>query len=141
MISPLIIPTSQDYGYNPSLIEFNGKRMISYRYHPKPDEWRTQMMIGVEQDGLMLEKKLKVGDIYADMSHEDGRFFMFSGKLHISLTLAVFPGVVGALTPCVQAYGELVEKPDCWQLEKMVIPKVPGNDFQQQQKNYVFFEA
>jgi predicted GH43/DUF377 family glycosyl hydrolase len=140
MITPTLILTTRDHGYNPSVIDFNGRRLMSYRYHPVAGQWRTLLMMQEVIDGAYQERPIHIGGHYHDMSQEDGRLFIFRGKLHISFTLAVFPGVPNATVPCVCAYGELVDGKSGWTVEKVVIPKVGNNNWQAQEKNFVFFE-
>lgn len=141
MITLTPIPTTHDHGYNPSVIDFNGRRLMSYRYHPVVGQWRTLLMMQEVIDGAYQERPIQISGHYHDMSQEDGRLFIFRGKLHISFTLAVFPGVPNATVPCVCAYGELVERREGWFVEKVIIPKIGNNDWSGQCKNLVFFEA
>ena len=134
------VMTGFDNGYNPSIIEFGDKKLMSYRHHPNPDEWRTNLVISEESGGVGFEYPLRFPDMYSDMSHEDGRFFVFNGKLHMSFTLSVFPGVRNAVVPCVTGYGELIKDESGWRVDSVTLPKYGMNNFQSQEKNMVFFE-
>lgn len=113
---------------------------MSYRYHPVKDQWRTQIMIQEWMIVSVRECKLHLPEQYAEMSHEDGRFFWFNGHLHMSLTVAVFPGVPNTSPPCITIYGKLYKEGDFWELRDIVVPKFGGNDWSGQNKNNVFFE-
>lgn len=140
MISPTLIPTSMPHGYNASITTHRGMRLMSYRYHPNPEQWRTQMMIQEWHENHVQEYQLRLPDEYAEMSHEDGRFFYFNGLLCLSLTVAVFPGVINAPPPCVTVYGMLEKNGDFYELKHVVKPKFGDNNWQGQSKNNVFFE-
>lgn len=128
------------HGYNASIVEHVGNRLMSYRYHPNPKQWRTQMVIQEWGENWVNESHVKLPEKYADMSHEDGRFFMFNGHLCMSLTVAVFPGVENVPPPCATVYGMLDKKEDGWHLEHVIQPKFGENDFRGQSKNNIFFE-
>ena len=118
-------------------MDFGGRVITSYRHHPNHAEWRTRISIleGSSELPLNLPEK------YEDMSHEDGRFFIFRGKLHISLTRSVFPGVRGTSIPCATAYGEIEKTESGWVMRDVIFPKYGKNNFQGQEKNFVFFES
>lgn len=140
MIQPTIIPTLMPHGYNASIIEYDGNRLLTYRYHPVGGEWRTNLMACGCGDFWQQEFPITFPPPYDKMSQEDGRLFYFNGKLHLSFTLAVFPGVPNTIVPCVCGYGELVKSETEWRINNVIIPAVPQNDFNWQCKNLVFFE-
>jgi predicted GH43/DUF377 family glycosyl hydrolase len=140
MIQHTIIPTYHDNGYNPSIIRADTGVLMSYRYHPNRNKWRTVMMIVEEREGCNRELPLILDGIYADMSHEDGRLFYFNGKLHISLTVSVFPGTTNTAIPCAMVYGELERLNTHWSMKKIFMPKFGLNEFVGQEKNWLFFE-
>jgi len=140
VIQPTIIPTAMPHGYNASVEEFGGIRLLSYRYHPNPNQWRTQIMIQESIADYLKEEKLVLPDFYSEMSHEDGRMFWYKGSLHMSLTVAVFPGVENTSPPCITIYGELRRGEDFWYLDNVVTPKYGNNDWSGQNKNNLFFE-
>src|SRR6478736_914126 len=135
MIQPTIIPTAMPHGYNASVAMLGGCKLFSYRYHPNQGQWRTQMAIQESSDIWATDILLKLPDFYAEMSHEDGRFFWFNGKLHMSLTVAVFPGVENTSPPCITIYGELRRGENFWHLDSVVTPKYGNNDWSGQNKN------
>ncbi len=89
---------------------------------------------------MINEKPLLMFGIYSSMSHEDGRFFVFKDRLHMSLTVSAFTSYSGALVPCATIYGELVETGYNWQIRDGKMANYGFNNFQGQEKNHVFFE-
>lgn len=140
MISPTIITTAMPHGYNASVERFDGRLLFSYRYHQDKTKWRTQIMIQDSGENWVRELHLKLPEQYAGMSHEDARFFIFRGKLYLSLTVAVFPSVPNVPPPCITIYGRLELQEDCWRLVDVIEPKYGGNDWSGQVKNNVFFD-
>jgi hypothetical protein len=140
MITPTLIPTYHPHGYNLSLIRFNDQLISSYRYHPNHKEWRTKISIQAKKDGFVQERTLQIFGIYADMSHEDGRLFIYDGKLYISVTVSAFPGSPNVTVPCATGYGELKQDGNNWVIEKFHLPKFGRNNFEAQEKNHVYFE-
>lgn len=140
MISPSLIPTAMPHGYNASIESFADIRIMSYRYHPIQGQWRTQIMIQECLCDWIEERQVRLPEQYAEMSHEDGRLFWHDFQLHMSLTVAVFPGVPNTSPPCITIYGRLEKNGDFWELRDIVIPKFGGNDWSGQVKNNLFFE-
>ena len=136
-----VVTTGKDHGYNPSIIEHGGKKLMSYRFHPNPKEWRTNLVISETSPSHCDEYIIRFPDKYSDMSHEDGRFFTFNGKLHMSFTLAAFPGVENVTIPCATGYGELIRDDLGWRVDSVTFPKYGLNNFQGQEKNFCFFES
>lgn len=145
MISPSIIFTAMPHGYNASIAEIRNegekpRRLLSYRYHPKKGEWRTQIMIQDGGENWVRDMRLELPLQYGEMSHEDGRFFWHRDKIHMSLTVAIFPGVTSVPPPCITIYGRLENRETKWELVDVVQPKFGNNDWSGQNKNNVFFE-
>lgn len=126
------------FAYNPSIIDFGWRTITTSRYHPKPDEWRTRLAVS---DGGDIQYMLEFPQPYAEMSQEDARLFIYGGKLFISVTLSVFPGNPNSVIPCSQAYCELWKDSDGgWHVWDAKLPRYGNNNFQGQEKNWVFFE-
>jgi predicted GH43/DUF377 family glycosyl hydrolase len=117
-------------GYNNSLMEWNGQRVSVYRWHPKPDAWRTELAAWTGQRVV----KIAAPKGFEQHSLEDGRLFVHNGKLHLSFTVASQQG-------CVIQYGEVDPQPDGWRLVKTYQPRYKGNDFSTLQKNWSFWSA
>lgn len=122
-------------GYNMTIIEWNEKRIAVYRWHPKPDLWRTELA------GWTGEKTVRIipPKGFEQHSIEDGRLFVHNGKLHLSYTLAQMGSK--ELPYCVVQYGELDTSSDTWRIVNYFQPKYGKNDFTGMEKNFVFFEA
>jgi predicted GH43/DUF377 family glycosyl hydrolase len=133
-IQILPVATKHSGGYNPSVAEYRNKSFLSYRYHPKSDHWRTQMVVVC--DGVT--KPLMLPEKYKDYSHEDGRYFQHDGRLYMSVTVARSRVNGQAHDPCLVGYGEMVEYVDGWYLANWVEPKHAENVWTKQTKNLVF---
>lgn len=131
MIAPVITPTFQQHGYNMSIAD---GEWFSYRYHPNPKEWRTKIMIG--RKGI--ERKLEIDGIYADMSHEDARFFRYKNQDWLSVTVAAFHA--GQIPPCATIYGRIEMDGPVYRLKDVRQPKYGRNDFSALEKNWCFFQ-
>jgi predicted GH43/DUF377 family glycosyl hydrolase len=124
--------TAKPNGYNPSMIEWNGDIVRSYRYHPDSD-WKTLISI-IDKDG---DQPLEMPESLKGYSVEDMRLFTHQGKLHASYTVST---TRQKQFFCVIAYGELVKEGHGWRLASHIIPKYPQNDFSATVKNWVFWE-
>lgn len=117
-------------GYNLTTLEWNGKRVGVYRWHPKPDQWRTELAAWT---GERTVKVLPPAG-FEQHSMEDGRLFVHNDKLYLSYTVASQRG-------CVIQYGELDTNGDAWKIARHFQPKWAGNDFLSLQKNWSFWSA
>lgn len=131
-VSSEVMPTRREYGYNPSLVRYGDNSISSYRFHPDPKSWRTEIVINDGQECL-----LEGPSAYPLHSFEDARLFVFRGKLHASITV----GKSGqGISPCIVGYGELLKAGDRWKFKNFYVPKYGNNTFTSQEKNWVFFE-
>lgn len=131
-IKPQLVETKFKHGYNPSIIEFEGRLLTSYRYHPNPLFWRTQLAIvdGGETFHIQAPKG------FEEHSLEDGRLFIHKDKLHISYVVACAPNNV---FQCVIQYGELVRDDKGWIIQNNYQPDFGRNDFSGSEKNWCPF--
>lgn len=127
-----LFKTAHEYGYNPSIIEHGNKSLISYRHHPDPKSWRTELAM---TDGVQTWK-IEVPR-FNDHSLEDMRLFEFQGKLHGGFTIA---RSADGFFKCVCAYGELVFGGQSWSVLNPIMPKYGRNDFSAMEKNFCFWE-
>ncbi len=124
------IPTQLPHGYNPTIINWKGRMLAIYRYHPEKN-WSTRLVI---QDGDM-DFALRTNEGIAEFSHEDARFFEHDGRLWLALILT--KTVMGAWK-CAVGYGELTTDKG-WKLGEVIIPNYGKNDWSGTQKNFCFF--
>lgn len=124
------VATAFKHGYNLSAIDWEGKRLMTYRYHPD----------GIGKTMLAIDDGERTGTISIPIeqgySHEDGRLFTHQGKLWLSYTISMWP----THPNCLIGYGELVRDGDGWKIAKHNQIKYGGNDFSGMVKNLVFFE-
>ena len=107
---------------------------MSYRFHPKPGHWRTELCIVAEG----VTQPLRVPDKYKDHSAEDCRLFIYQGKPHASVTISRTRVNGQAVDPCVQIVGELDWGKKEWTLKNWRQPQYGKNDMTGTEKNWVF---
>lgn len=122
-------PVAQPHGYNLSGHELNGTRYHSYRWHPDPTSWRTQLVIN--------EQPLVPPLDYTPYSLEDARLFTHVGKLHAAITVARNSGQHFF---CITGYGEIHNDGKAWSFKSFHQPKFGKNDWAAMEKNWVPFE-
>lgn len=132
-IRPKVVKTAMSHGYNSSLIEWKGIPIRVYRHHPDPAHWRTQLYLDDGVNTFQIEPP----DQFKDYSMEDGRLFIYQGKLHLSYVISHAPENIWK---CVIQYGELVQEGQTWKVINYKQPKYGKNDFTGLEKNWVFFE-
>lgn len=100
--------------YNPSIIRFNGKLVMVYRFHP---EETLVTRLGVaeldENFNVTYKQVLEIND--DNMSHEDGRLFELQGELWLSYVSSSWP----TFPSCSHKYVRL-SKPDHWRCDSPV---------------------
>lgn len=132
--APRLIPCETHFrnAYNPSITDFNGKRLMTFRYHPDRDKWRTilAMWDGQTTQPIQVPKELQA------YSWEDGRLFTHDGKLWISYVLSQYPSTPAR---CIVGYSQLVHEGHAWKVKEHFQPMYPGNDFGGTTKNWLFF--
>lgn len=122
--------TAQNNGYNLSMIDFQGKRYFTYRYHF--GGWKTRLAI-TGSDGNDLE--LMVDPLIEQFSREDLRLFILEGKLHGAYTVS---NANGNEFMCYMAYGEITKDESGYKISHIQI-KRQGNDFTGTTKNWTPF--
>lgn len=131
-----LLPMTHAHGYNPSMEDYGGATFYAYRWHPKPNHWRTE--IAIVRNGV--ERPLIPPPQYSQHSIEDPRFFVYRNKLHVALTIARTRVSGQSVDPCIVGYGILAQSPDGWHLENWREPLHPNNTWSKQSKNLVFWE-
>lgn len=127
-----LFKTAHEYGYNLSSALYGDKFLSTYRYHPDPKSWRTELAM---TDGVQTWK-IEVPR-FSDHSLEDMRLFEFQGKLHGGFTIA---RSTDGFFKCVCAYGELTFGGQSWSVLNPIMPKYGRNDFSAMEKNFCFWE-
>ena len=135
-IQPTIVQTAHEHGYNLSIMQVGTSLLKTYRYHPNPASWRTELAL--ECDGVT--KPIIVPKQYYQHSHEDGRMFMLRGKPHLSCTISRSRVNGQSVDPSVTGFGELAERNNGWVLENWIEPNHGNNNWTGQCKNLVFWE-
>lgn len=123
------------YGYNPSIIRFNGRLLMAYRWHPE-HESQTRLAIAELSDDFSV---MNDRDIFVQArSAEDPRLFIYNGNLHIGFVDSSWPEVN---PKCVTKYGKLREYQDHWLIEDIHQPMIGRNDGASLEKNFVFWDS
>src|SRR5438093_6406216 len=122
--------------YNPSLIRFQDRLLLSYRFHDRAD-WRTSLAIADLDASFrsICTKPFLPPDELKENSWEDSRLFTHQGRLWMSATVSQWPATQFR---SIVAYGQLLEVDDHWKLASWFVPNHAGNDFTGLQKNWVF---
>lgn len=121
---PLDTTKLYPFGYNPSIVEFGGKMLMAYRYHPEANA-ATKVAIW---DG---EKNNPI-DVPDTDSAEDPRLFVWADELFMSFVASKWP----EMAKSVVRYGRL----DTGKLTSIIQPAHGMNDWSEMEKNWVFFE-
>jgi predicted GH43/DUF377 family glycosyl hydrolase len=125
------------HGYNMTSLEWQGKRIGVFRWHPNANQWQTELA-GVGADGKVVRIAAPKG--FEKQSIEDGRLFIHRDKLHLSYTVARDNGT-GKMPTCVVQYGELDTSAEPWRIMNPVQPRYRGNDFTKLEKNWSFISS
>lgn len=126
-----LFKTANEFGYNPSIIEHGDNVLTTYRHHPDPKSWRTELALDDGRQTWTIDVPR-----FNDHSLEDMRLFRHEDKLYGSFTIARSGEL---FSPCVAAYGELVFTGQKWVVQNIKVPRYKGNDFSGQQKNWCLF--
>lgn len=122
--------------YNPSILRYKNRLLLSYRQHSRKD-WRTALFIAELDEALkpISVKPIIPPDELKDNSHEDCRLFLHMDKLWLSWTVSQWPATEFR---AVVAYGALLEAPESFRIRPYYIPGYGANDFTTIQKNWLF---
>lgn len=130
------IPYAPRLAYNPSILRPVIKLWTTWRIHPDPKSWRTELQL---HDGENFWPVTVPG--FEQYSLEDGRLFMFQGKAHLSLTISRSPLPGQSFSPCVCGYGELKRTDSGFVIPQVIRPQFGTNSsFSGTVKNLLFFE-
>ena len=130
---PLNRKQLKPHGYNPSIIRWNGRILMAYRFHPGY-EWATRLAVAeLDQSFKVIgHKELGLGD---KASFEDPRLFIHQDALWMSWTESAGPT---GNWHCVVKYGKLKEEEKLWTVPGQFQPKFGFNDGAALEKGWVF---
>lgn len=118
-------------GYNPSIIRFNGKLVLCYRFHPDGTKSTRLGIAELDEDFKVLSTQTL--DINDDVpSHEDGRLYVWKQDLYLCYVSSHWPNILA----CNVKYCRL-SKPDHWRCDQPV--DYPHSDRDTTEKNHVPF--
>lgn len=126
--------------YNPSIVQFQNRLLLSFRIHDRNGDWRTSLRIAeldASLNAISVKPFLPPPEL-KDNSHEDARLWIHQSKLWISWTVSLWPATEFR---AIVGYGQLLESSEAWTIGKFYIPDFGRNDFTACEKNWVFFEA
>jgi hypothetical protein len=121
------------FGYNPSIIHWKGKYLLTYRYHPE-NRFSTRLAIAELDADFNVTHNEEIQGLEG-VSVEDSKLFIHRGRLCMSWINAVWPA---EKPTCSVRYGVL-EKRDKWMVTDKFWPKYGKNDGSGTEKNWVFF--
>lgn len=130
-VATLVLHTEnlKPFGYNPSIIEFDGKLMMLYRYHEGTPATKLAGAIIGDAGHVLASTEL----IQNAKSQEDPKLFRIGESICFSCVQSTFPVVPLRSTVW---YGEFVSAPSEM---VQITPKLPRNDGSAMQKNWVFW--
>jgi hypothetical protein len=136
IVRAMPVQISHKHGYNLSILRVGNNSWMTYRHHPNPASWRTEMTLEISNGVYVTPVPIVPPKKYDLHSQEDGRLFMFRGKPHISVTISR-SFLNGVKSPCITGYGELSSD---GKITNWVEPQIGKNAWNGQEKNWVFFE-
>lgn len=107
---------------------------MTYRWHPRPDHWRTELVIVAAGETL----PMRMPEKYKDHSAEDCRLFIYQGKPHCSITISRTRMNGQSIDPCIQVVGELDWGKKEWTLKNWRQPVYGKNDMTWTEKNWTW---
>jgi predicted GH43/DUF377 family glycosyl hydrolase len=126
------------FGYNGSLIRFEGRLLLAYRYHVD-NKLSTKLAVAELDDNFNVIRNSNLEIAGNHQSSEDPRLFIYQGKLWMSYVCSTWPSQNPV---CVTKYGMLNQISNGWgivpQTEKQ--PAYGKNDGTSLEKNFIFWE-
>jgi predicted GH43/DUF377 family glycosyl hydrolase len=118
--------------YNSSIIEYKGRKLLAYRYHPAMAELSRIAMAELDGNWDVMRNEdisMHTGSV------EDPRLFTFAGDLWLSYVASNYPAEMKSII----RFGRLTEGPP-WTMHTAITPKFGNNDGLHIEKNWVFFD-
>lgn len=123
------------FGYNPSIIRWQGRILMAYRWHPRNTP-STELAIAELDERFNVKTNDRIQFVPAALSTEDPRLFIFRDELYISYVETEWPKRLSG----VVKYGLLVEGSP-WHVVDIKQPPFGHNDGgAKPEKNWVFFQ-
>lgn len=114
--------------FNPSVIRFRDRLVMSYRYHPD-EGYKTKLAIAELDENFNVVGNFQL-DMGEDDSQEDSRLFVWKGELWCSFVVSQFPHF-----PASQVKIAKLSKPDKWRVSDKELYYLP--DRQTTEKNHL----
>jgi predicted GH43/DUF377 family glycosyl hydrolase len=114
--------------YNPSIIRFQGKLLMVYRFHPDTTA-ATKLAIAELDDNFIVTSNQEL-DLRDDNSCEDARAFVWKKELWICYVSSTWPTFPASSTKCIK-----LAKPDHWRASDAFEYWLP--DRQTMEKNHL----
>lgn len=131
---PLNRRALQKFGYNPSVIQWNNRTLLSYRWHEQGNASTRLVMAELDKHWNVTSNKPITLE---GQSVEDMRLFLRGEQLWASWVASTWPSKE---PKCVVRVGKLEDHGKEWRAEPVFQPKYGNNDFTAMEKNWVFFE-
>ena len=94
--------------YNPSLVRYRGRLVMSYRFHETTAKTRLGLAELNENLNVISTQTL---DLDETESCEDGKLFVFKNELHLNFVVSTWPEF-----PSSQVKNVMLAKPDHWRI-------------------------
>lgn len=131
---PLNRRALQRFGYNPSIVHYQNRTLLAYRWHSAGTLATALVMADLDKNcNVTSNKPIQV----EGQSAEDMHLFLRGDQLWASWVVSNWPSKE---PKCVMRVGRLIENGDHWRAEPVIQPKYGQNDFTGMEKNWVFFE-
>lgn len=126
------------HGYNPSIVQFDDRTFMVYRYHPSTSLSTSLAIAELDSEfRVIVNKPVNLNE---SGSREDAKLFVHNGQLWMSWVSSTWP--VNPST-CVVKYGRLIEgsawNAPGWVVEDIEQPIYGKNDWSALEKNWVPF--
>jgi predicted GH43/DUF377 family glycosyl hydrolase len=135
-LMPLNLKGVFPWGFNPSIIRFNERLLMAYRYPIHGNILNTKIAIA-EIDANWNVRSNKPISVKTELACDDPRLFIFNGNLFCCWVESVSPSTA---LECQTVYGGIEERATEWIVNAPMNPKViDSKSFNTMEKNWVPF--
>lgn len=120
-------------GYNPSLIRYDNRWLMSYRWHPDHTA-RSALAIAELDETFNVVRNEQLHCTTPNV--EDARFFLHNGLLWASYIESKWPDQLKSIVK----YGRVTNDGGLWKIEQPLQVKYGRNDGEHTEKNWAFWE-